>query len=71
MVPSYLTTVFVDVPSKRPSALKEEREMQAITVGCGAVFIEEVTLCYCHSSCVPPIAKILCCLHSQLFSPQV
>lgn len=23
MVPSYLTTVFVDVPSKRPSALKE------------------------------------------------
>jgi len=33
MVPSYFTTVFVDVPSKRPSALKEKRQMLAITMG--------------------------------------
>lgn len=38
MVPSYFTTVFVDVPSKRPSALKEERYMHAITMGDGGGF---------------------------------
>lgn len=35
MVPSYFTTVFVDVPSKRPSALKEKKYLHVITMGGG------------------------------------
>lgn len=67
MVPSYFTTVFVDVPSKRPSALKEEINYRQLQWAVGMYLKKKLCFVIVISAVYPLIAKILYCLHSQLF----
>lgn len=63
MVPSYFTTVLVDVPSKRPSALKEKRYMCTIMMEEEIIVVSAVCSFLLPSHCQ---SFVLCCVHSLL-----